>query len=121
MTNELMDDLKAYSIVPADFDEKDPRMLPYHFPSFPVVKFAKLMQIYSFNKTLSAIQDVAHRQGYVLLPAVCMHWGRVKKFGQERRAKVGKHNFYMMRLNELTQVEINKLQNYIREMDKDDR
>lgn len=115
-----MDDLKAYSIVPADFDAKDPRTLPFHFPSFPVVKFAKLMQKYSFNKTLFAIQEVANRQGYILLPAVCMHWERVKKFGQERRARVGKNNFYLMRLNELTKLEISKLQNYIEEMAEND-
>jgi len=109
-------DLKEYSILPEDYKSKDPRNLLYHFPSLPVVKYAKLMQTWSFYQALGVAEDLAHRQGYVLLPSFCMHWQRVQKHGPDRRVKIGRNSFYLMRLKELTKTEKNKLENHIEEV-----
>ena len=114
-----MDDLKAFSIVPKNFNKKDPRQLLYHYPSLPIVKYAKLMQTYSFNQALSVAEDLAHRQGYILLPFKCIHWQRAQKYGLERRVKIGKYSFYLMRLKEITKSEQSKLDYYIKEINED--
>lgn len=109
-----MDDLKKYSIVPPGND-KDPRALLYHFPSLPIVKYAKMMQKYSFIQAVESAERVAHLSNYILLPSKCMHWQRVKK-NHERRLKIGKNTFYLMRLNELTRMEKQKLLYYIEDL-----
>lgn len=114
----LLEELKEYSVVPRRFKAKDPRALLYHFPSLPIVKYAKLMQKYSFNQALEAAEGVAHYSGYLLLPSRCMHWQRVKNHF-ERRVKVGKHTFYLMRLKELTKSERQKLMYYIDDLSVD--
>lgn len=118
MNDLLIHNLKEYSIVPKNFKGKDPRALLYHFPSLPIVKYAKLMQKYSFNQALEAAESVANYSGYLLLPSACMHWQRVKNHF-ERRVKVGKNTFYLMRDYELTRSEKNKLMNYIDDLQVD--
>lgn len=120
MNNELIDALKTYSIVPMDFKFKDPRKELFLFPSMPVVWYAKKMQVYSFNQALEVAEDMAHKLGYVLLPATCIHWQRVQKIGQDRRVKIGKYSYYLMRLNEMTKTELTKLDNLIEEMKEND-
>lgn len=120
MTNELIEELKECSIVPVNYKEKDPRKALYLYPSMPVVWYAKKMQVYSFNQALEVAEDMAHKLGYVLLPSVCIHWQRVQKIGQDRRVKIGKYSYYLMRLNEMTKTEASKLQNYIEEMTEND-
>lgn len=111
-----MDDLKEFSIVPKKFGEKDPRELIYHFPSFPIVKYAKIMQVFTFNTALKVAEELANKQGYLLLPFCCIHWQRAQKFGTERRFKIGKKTFYLMQPKELTKTEKNKLIMYIEEI-----
>lgn len=112
-----MNELKEFSIVPKEFEKKDPRQLLYHFPSLPVVKYAKLMQVYSFNTTVKVAEELANRQGYVLLPFKCIHWQRAQKFS-ERRLKIGKNTFYLMQLKELTGNEKSKMIDYIEEVNQ---
>lgn len=110
----MIDDLEKYSILPVE-KNIDPRTLLYQYPSMPVVKYAKLMQQHCFNQALAVAEEMAHKQGYVLLPSTCMHWERVSKFGNERRVKVGRNTFYLMRLKEMTKGEIKKIEIYIEE------
>lgn len=112
----MVEELKEYSILPSDYKNKDPRNLLYHFPSLPVVKYAKLMQTWAFIQALSVAEDLAHRQEYVLLPSFCMHWQRIQKHGTDRRVKIGRNSFYLMRLNELTKTEKYKLENHVQEV-----
>lgn len=116
MIESLAEDLRPYSIVPEGFRESDPRSLLYHYPSLPVVKYAKLMQRYSHLQALDVAEDLSMRQGYVLLPSSCIHWERVRKYGPERRIKIGRYSYYLMRLKEMTDSELAKLKNYIEEM-----
>ena len=112
----LADDLRKYSIIPENFREKDPRTLLYHFPSLPIVKYAKLMQTYSHLMALDVAEDLSMRQGYVLLPFSCIHWKRAQKMGAERRLKIGRNSYYLMRLQEMTDGELGKLQDHIEEV-----
>lgn len=111
-----MNELKEYSIVPIEYKKKDPRSLLYHYPSLPIVKYAKLMQQYSFYQALDVAEDLAHRQGYILLPSSCIHWMRVQKFGPDRRVKIGRNSYYLLRPNELTRSEMSKLKYHIEEL-----
>src|SRR5690606_32501187 len=108
--------MEEYSIVPPQYKKKDPRSLLYHFPSLPIVKYAKLMQQFSFYQALEVAENLANRQGYILLPWSCIHWQRAKNFGRDRKVKIGRKSFFMMRLDELTKSEKEKLEMYIEEM-----
>lgn len=108
--------MQEYSIVPAQYKKKDPRALLYHYPNLPIVKYAKLMQQFSFFQALEVAEDLANRQGYILLPWTCMHWQRAKLYGRDRKVKIGRNSFFMMKLDELTKSEREKLELYIQEM-----
>lgn len=103
-----------YNVVPDKHNNKrDPRSLLYHYPSLPIVKYAKLMQEYMHNSMLKLAQDMADQLCYVLVPASCIHWERVKKIGNDRRVRVGRHNFYLLLENEMTKTEVKKLLLYM--------
>lgn len=111
-----MMELKKYSILSEKFKDKDPRMLPYLYPtSLNVVAYAKQMQEFNFQQCLAVAEDIAHKQGLLLIPSSCLHWQRAKNFGYDRKVKVGRHSFYLLKLNELTKVEKIKLENYLNE------
>jgi|SRR5690625_313484 len=105
------------SILPPKYKKRDPRQLLYHFPNMPVVKYAKMMQKYSFNHALAVAEDVAHKNGYILIPYDCMHWQRTQRFS-DRRVKIGRNSFFMMREKELTKSERIKLQIYLEELNE---
>lgn len=111
---EMPNEQKKFSIVPQNYDkDKDPRALLYHYPSLPIVKYAKLMQVYMHNAMLQVAQEIADNLDYILVPARCMHWERVKKIGSGRRVRVGRHNFYLLKEKEMTKAEIRKLLLYM--------
>jgi hypothetical protein len=108
--------MEQYSLVPNDFKDKDPRQLVYLYPtSLNVVAYAKRMQEFSFYQALEVAEVLAHRQGFVLLPWSCMHWQRAKNFGSDRKIKVGRNSFFLMKVEEMTKVEKRKLETYIQE------
>ncbi|HHY72279.1 MAG TPA: hypothetical protein GX497_03460 [Bacillus bacterium] len=107
------------SVVPKKFSENDPRSLPYHFPNFPIVKYAKIMNEYNYYYALKAAEEVANKNGFFLLPTSCMHWQRKAKFTEmNRKIKVGNYTFFMMRENELTESERQKLERYLEELNE---
>lgn len=105
-----------YSLIPCNYKKNDPRNLLYHFPSIPIVKFAKLLQDFYFYKQLELAEDLANRNGFILLPFSCMHWERAKKFAEDRRVKIGRHSFFMMKQSELTKNEESKLKKHLEEV-----
>ncbi|OIJ22058.1 hypothetical protein BKP45_05115 [Anaerobacillus alkalidiazotrophicus] len=108
-----------FSVVPERYKDKDPRALLYHFPSLPKVKFAKLMAQFTYYKQLEVAEDLANRQGYILLPFVCMHWQRRGQFTPDRKVKIGRNSFFMMKINELTKSEEFKFKDFLYEVHKD--
>lgn len=103
----------TYSIVPNKFEDKDPRNLLYHFPSLPIVKFAKMYQEFSHYKQLKVAESMAKSFGCVLVPLECMNWKRRQKFGVDKKIKVGRNSYFIMQLNELTTLEKKKLKEYL--------
>ncbi|MBM4765462.1 hypothetical protein [Bacillus sp. B15-48] len=109
--------LDDFTLIPKDYKKKDPRPLLYLYPnSLNVVACAKKMQEFSFYQTLEVAEDLAKRQGFILLPWECMHWQRAKNLGVERKIKIGRKAFFLMKLNELTKTEKRKLEMYLSEL-----
>jgi hypothetical protein len=112
-------DLINISLVPKDYKNKDPRTLPYLYPdSLNIVAYAKKVQIFSFYQTLEVAEDLAKRQGFILLPWSCIHWQRAKYFGPDRKIKIGRKSFFLMKPEELTKSEKTKLLNYLEQIKK---
>lgn len=102
------------SLVPPNYKDKDPRTLPYLYPeTLNIVAYAKAVQTFSFYQTLEVAEDMAKKQGYILLPWSCIHWQRAKKFGPDRKVKIGRKSFFMLSEKEMTKGEKKKLQEYM--------
>lgn len=111
-----------FSIVPPDFKEKDPRGLAMLFPNAirndnqSFIGFIKKMQVFDFYNSLSMFEEYAHANGFLLLPASIMHWRRRNVLGVERRVRVGRNAFYLVRENEMTEREKDMLLNHIKDV-----
>ncbi len=112
-----MIDVASFSLIPKDYKKQDPRTLLYLYPkSVNLVAYAKKMQQFSFYQSLEIAEDLAKRQGFVLLPWDCLHWQRAKNFGADRKVKIGRRSFFMLKPQELTKNEHIKLENYLAEI-----
>lgn len=111
--------LDQISLIPKGYKNKDPRSLLYLYPnSVNIVAYAKKMQQFSFYQSLEIAEDLAKRQGFILLPWECIHWQRAKAFGVDRKVKIGRKSFFLMKVNELTKNERSKLENYLNEINQ---
>jgi hypothetical protein len=109
--------IEEYSLIPKGYKNKDPRSLLYLYPnSINIVAYAKRMQQFSFYQSLEVAEDLAKRQGFILLPWDCIHWQRAKNFGVDRKVKIGRKSFFLMKPNELTKSEEMKLERYLEEL-----
>lgn len=115
-----MNSLAKYSVIPKNYKAKDPRPLIYLYPKeVNLVVYAKKVQEFSFFQALEVAETLAHRQGFLLLPFNCMHWQRAKDFGPDRKIKIGRKSFFLMKENELTKTEKRKLSIYLEELNND--
>jgi hypothetical protein len=111
----------TFSLVPKEYKKKDPRSLLYFHPqSINIVAYAKKMQAFAFYQALEVAEELAKKQGFILLPWSCIHWQRAKSFGYDRKIKIGRNSFFLMKPNELTKSEEIKLEGYIKELHGDD-
>src|SRR5690625_4608986 len=111
-----MKEIKKYSLIPKNYKKVDPRPLLYLYPeTVNLVAYAKKVQKFSFYQALEVAEDLANRQGYLLLPFSCMHWQRAKNDGPDRKIKIGRRSYFLMKLDELTKGEKAKLINFINE------
>lgn len=107
------------SVIPKNYKHKDPRPLLYLYPNtINIVSYAKQMQTFAFYQSLEVAEDLARRQGFILLPWSCMHWQRAKEYGVDRKVKIGRKSFFLMKQDELTKSEKIKLQNYLDEINQ---
>lgn len=103
--------IQEYSLVPKDYKEKDPRTLPYLYPTtLNIVAYAKKMNEFSFYQALDVAEQLARLQGFILLPWSCIHWERAKKLGHDRKIKIGRKSYFLVKENEMTKTEKSKLQ-----------
>ena len=111
--------IEDFSLIPKGYKNKDPRPLLYLYPnSINIVSYAKKMQEFSFYQSLTVAEDLAKRQGFILLPWDCIHWQRAKNFGVDRKVKIGRKSFFLMKITELTKKELSKLEIYIKELNQ---
>lgn len=111
--------IEQISLIPKGYKNKDPRTLLYLYPNtINIVAYAKKMQQFSFYQSLEVAEDLAKRQGFILLPWECIHWQRAKAFGVDRKVKIGRKSFFLMKVNELTKNERLKLENYLNEINQ---
>jgi hypothetical protein len=109
--------LEEFTLIPKGYKNKDPRSLLFLYPqSVNIVTYAKKMQTFTFYQSLEIAEDLAKRQGFILLPYECIHWQRAKLFGVDRKIKIGRKSYFMMRLTDLTKTETRKLENYLQEL-----
>ena len=106
---------ESLSLIPNDYKDKDPRTLLYHFPSMHKVKLVKMLNKYYFYRALESAEQIANKNGFILLPFSCMHWQRKRDFAEDRKVHVLGKSFFMMKITELTKSEKEKLVNYIDE------
>lgn len=111
--------IEQFSLIPKGYKNKDPRPLLYLYPgTVNIVSYAKKMQEFSFYQSLQVAEDLAKRQGFILLPWECIHWQRAKSFGVDRKIKIGRKSFFLMKIEELTKNEKIKLENYLNELNQ---
>lgn len=109
-------EIKNISLVPKNYKDKDPRPLTYLNPTtVNIVVYTKKVQQFNYYQLLDLAEDLAKRQGFILLPYQCMHWQRAKEYGSDRKVKVGRKSFFMMKPSELTKNEKIKLIDYVNE------
>ncbi|GIN62764.1 hypothetical protein J27TS8_27570 [Robertmurraya siralis] len=110
-----------FTLVPKDYRKKDPRSLLYYYPtSINVVAYAKKIQKFSFYQTLEVAEELAKKQGFILLPYACIHWQRAKNYGLDRKIKIGRNSFFLMKPHELTKTEELKLERYLEELHQEE-
>jgi hypothetical protein len=106
-----------FSLVPKGYREKDPRPFAWLYPkSINIVSYAKSMQKFAFYQALEVAEDLAKRQGFILLPWSCIHWQRAQSFGIDRKVKIGRKSYFLMKPHELTKSETMKLEKYLEEL-----
>lgn len=109
--------VEEFTLIPSSYKKNDPRSLLYLYPTtVNIVAYAKKMQQFCFYQALEVAEDLAKRQGYILLPFNCIHWERAKQFGPDRKIKIGRKSFFLMRIQELTKKEMTKLENHLAEI-----
>ncbi|MBM7543263.1 hypothetical protein [Amphibacillus cookii] len=110
-------EINALSIVPKGYKDKDPRPLTYLNPTtINIVSYTKSVQLFNYYQMLELAEDLAKRQGFILIPWSCIHWQRAKEFGVDRKVKIGRKSFFMIRDSEMTKVERYKYSEYVREV-----
>lgn len=77
------------------------------------------MAEFTYFKQLEVAENLANRQDYFLLPFSCMHWQRRGQFTPDRKVKIGRNSFFMMKVNELTDSEEHKFNDFLFELHKD--
>lgn len=114
--------LENFSLIPFDYKRKDPRGLLYLYPnSLNIVAYARKMQQFSYYQSLEVAETLAKRQGFILLPWSCIHWKRAKKLGNDRKIKIGRNSFFLIKIDELTDKEESKLLYYLEELQQGDQ
>lgn len=77
------------------------------------------MQEFSFYQALEVAENIANNFGYILVPSSCIHWARKQMFSDmNRRVKIGKKAFFMLKINELNKNETIKLEGYIKQTEE---
>lgn len=90
-------------------DEKairyDARKLAFLYPSIRASTFKNRTDKYYRNRSILAVEQVAKMFGCLLVPTSCLHYTRRNK---ARRVEILNHAYYIMRPDEMREIEIDK-------------
>jgi hypothetical protein len=103
------------SIVP-ERKIKDPRQLLFHFPSMPVQVYAQLIAEFHSDQMLKMAEQIAHSLGFNLVPYSCLHWKVRRNIAAERKVKIGRCSYFMLKPSEMPQRSLEKFQEYLEEI-----
>ena len=115
----LLDD---FTLIPGDFREKDPRQVAFMYPQSIIssqqkfIAYNKKMQMFVYYHSLDVAETMAKLMNYVLLPTSILHWRRAKQLGADRRVRIGRNIFYLVKRSELTSKEVARLVEYAEEI-----
>jgi hypothetical protein len=110
--------LHDVSIIPNSVYQSDPRQMLYHFPSMSAVKYAKMASTFYHWKMVQTAEELVKIHGQYLIPSSCIHWKRKEDIDLKKKIKIGKHVYYILRLDEMTDKEKEKFYAYLEEKDK---
>ena len=108
-----------YDLVPPDHYEKsNPTALPYLYPTtLNITSYNRQLQSYNNNQMLVQLQKVAKQFDCLVVPSEVLHWRRKKEFTDNgQRYRISNNAYFLVKYDDLTNSEKNKLKNYIEEL-----
>ena len=93
------------SLVNANQLEKDPTKLLYLYPSMPKIRYAKQVDNYYRAQVIAAAEQAAKLNHCLLVPARCIHY---KRRDQSKRMVLFGRSYYILRKDDMTELEIEK-------------
>lgn len=85
--------------------EKDPSKLLYHYPSIPKMRYAKMVDKYYRALAIRAAEDAAKANQCLLVPARCINY---KRKDLSKRVIIYGKSYYIMSIDDMTEIEIQK-------------
>jgi len=93
----------------------DPRKLPYLYRNMPASRYKELSEDYYRTKSLQAIEDAAKLGGFIVVPSACINH---KRRQAERRINLLGRSYYLLRKDEMTDLEYAKYRTYVQGVDE---
>lgn len=84
---------------------KDPTKLLYLYPSMPKIRYAKMVDSYYKAQAILAAEKAAKANNCLLVPARCIHY---KRRDQSRRITIYGRSYYIMPIDDMTDLELAK-------------
>lgn len=96
---------------------QDPRKLPFLYRTMPASRYKQLSEEYYRAKCLQAVEQAAQMGGMVAVPSVCVHH---KRRQADRRISLLGRTYYLLREDEMTDLELAKYRSLCVEREDDD-
>lgn len=87
---------------------KDPRKLSYLYPSMSLRRYKELTDNYYRQTCLHTAVQIAKLGGFIIVPCDVIHWRRKKSLA-DRHFDLFGHSYYVVRPDELTAKERQKI------------
>lgn len=109
--------VKEISLVDQRRLRKNPRNLPYLYPSIPAAKYKAIADKFHEQYALDVAEKIARMFGCHVVPAQCFHHSRKDA---SRRIMIYGHNYYIRRPSEMTKGEFLRYTQLAKEESKKD-
>ncbi|GAE32876.1 hypothetical protein [Halalkalibacter hemicellulosilyticus] len=106
--------MSEYSLIPPNYRKKgDPRALLFKRKKLPKVLFAQLMNEFWFYKALESLEDMANKQGFILVPTSILNWRRRAVFTEKRKVILNGRAYFFLNVIDLKPKEKERLIEFI--------